>query len=107
MPDQEARGGTLIAGGGFAGAYVARLLGDRGSTIVSADNFMLFTPMLPEAASGTLAPAQRVRPARAAARRRPDPPDVPAFRPDPGPGDRPRSGAPGDPGRDRGPGVLD
>src|SRR4030095_9761509 len=64
MPDQEARGGTLIAGGGFAGAYVARLLGDRGSTIVSADNFMLFTPMLPEAASGTLEPRHVVVPSR-------------------------------------------
>jgi NADH dehydrogenase len=64
MPDQEARGGTLIAGGGFAGAYVARLLGDRGSTIVSADNFMLFTPMLPEAASGTLEPRHVVVPIR-------------------------------------------
>ena len=64
MPDQEARSGTLIAGGGFAGAYVARLLGDRGSTIVSADNFMLFTPMLPEAASGTLEPRHVVVPIR-------------------------------------------
>jgi NADH dehydrogenase len=64
MPDQEARGGTLIAGGGFAGAYVARLLGDRGSTIVSTENFMLFTPMLPEAASGTLEPRHVVVPVR-------------------------------------------
>jgi NADH:quinone reductase (non-electrogenic) len=64
MPDQEARGGTLIAGGGFAGAYVARLLGDRGSTIVSTENFMLFTPMLPEAASGTLEPRHVVVPIR-------------------------------------------
>jgi NADH dehydrogenase len=64
MPDQEARGGTLIAGGGFAGAYVARELGDRGSTIVSVDNFMLFTPMLPEAASGTLEPRHVVVPIR-------------------------------------------
>jgi NADH dehydrogenase len=64
MPDQKARGGTLIAGGGFAGAYVARELGDRGSTIVSVDNFMLFTPMLPEAASGTLEPRHVVVPIR-------------------------------------------
>jgi NADH dehydrogenase len=64
MPDQEARGGTLIAGGGFAGAYVARLLGARGSTIVSTENFMLFTPMLPEAASGTLEPRHVVVPVR-------------------------------------------
>src|SRR5918995_3880171 len=54
MPDREARGGTLIVGGGFAGSYVARKLGRRGATTISPENFMLFTPMLPEAASGTL-----------------------------------------------------
>src|SRR5262245_14793245 len=64
MPDQEARGGTLIAGGGFAGSYVARSIGKRGSTIVSAENYMLFTPMLPEAASGTLEPRHTVVPIR-------------------------------------------
>ena len=53
---REARGGVLVVGGGFAGAYVARLLGKRGATIVSPENFMLYTPMLPEAASGTLEP---------------------------------------------------
>ncbi len=36
----------------------------RGATIVSADNFMLFTPMLPEAASGTLEPRHAVVPLR-------------------------------------------
>jgi hypothetical protein len=46
----------LIVCGGFAGSYVARKLGRRGATIVSPENFMLFTPMLPEAASGTLEP---------------------------------------------------
>ena len=61
---REARGGTLILGGGFAGAYVARLLGRRGSTIVSPENFMLYTPMLPEAASGTLEPRHAVVPLR-------------------------------------------
>ena len=45
----EALGGTLVLGGGFAGGYVARLLGKRGATIVSPENFMLYTPMLPEA----------------------------------------------------------
>ena len=64
MADQEARGGTLIAGGGFAGSYVARLLGGRSSTIVSTENFMLFTPMLPDAASGTLEPRHVVVPIR-------------------------------------------
>ena len=44
---REARGGVLVAGGGFAGGYVARLLGRRGATIVSPENFMLYTPLLP------------------------------------------------------------
>jgi NADH dehydrogenase len=61
---REARGGVLIVGGGFAGAYVARLLGKRGATIVSPENFMLYTPMLPEAASGTLEPRHTVVPLR-------------------------------------------
>jgi NADH dehydrogenase len=61
---RTARGGTLIAGGGFAGAYVARYLATRGCTIVSPENFMLFTPMLPEAASGSLEPRHIVVPLR-------------------------------------------
>jgi NADH dehydrogenase len=64
MSDREARGGTLVLGGGFAGSYVARLLGKHGATIVSPENFMLFTPMLPEAASGTLEPRHTVVPLR-------------------------------------------
>jgi NADH dehydrogenase len=55
---------VLVAGGGFAGAYVARLLGRRGATIVSPENFMLYTPLLPEAASGTLEPRHTVVPLR-------------------------------------------
>ena len=61
---REARGGVLVVGGGFAGGYVARLRGKRGATIVSPENFMLFTPMLPEAASGTLEPRHTVVPLR-------------------------------------------
>jgi len=61
---RTARNGVLILGGGFAGAYVARLLGRRGATIVSPENFMLYTPMLPEAASGTLEPRHVVVPLR-------------------------------------------
>ena len=53
-----------MLGGGFAGSYVARLLGKRGATIVSLENFMLFTPLLPEAASGTLEPRHVVVPLR-------------------------------------------
>src|SRR3954453_5009272 len=59
-----ALGGTLVIGGGFAGGYVARLLGKRGATIVSPENFMLYTPLLPEAASGTLEPRHVVVPLR-------------------------------------------
>jgi NADH dehydrogenase len=62
--ERKAQGGVLILGGGFAGAYVARLLGERGATIVSLENFMLYTPMLPEAASGTLEPRHTVVPLR-------------------------------------------
>ena len=64
MAERNARAGTLILGGGFAGAYVARLLGHRGATIVSRENFMLYTPLLPEAASGTLEPRHTVVPLR-------------------------------------------
>ena len=63
---REAHGGTLVLGGGFAGSWVARLLGKRGleTTIVSRENVMLFTPLLPEAASGTLEPRHVVVPLR-------------------------------------------
>jgi NADH dehydrogenase len=43
---------------------VARLLGARGATIVSNENFMLYTPLLPEAASGTIEPRHTVVPLR-------------------------------------------
>jgi NADH dehydrogenase len=65
VDERRARGGVLVLGGGFAGGYVARLLGERGATIVSPENFMLFTPLLPEAASGTLEPRHTVVPLRA------------------------------------------
>jgi NADH dehydrogenase len=55
---------VLIVGGGFAGAYVARLLRGREATIVSPENYMLYTPLLPEAASGTLEPRHAVVPLR-------------------------------------------
>ena len=61
---RQARGGTLILGGGFAGSYVAKLLGRRGATIVSRENFMLYTPLLPEAASGSIEPRHCVVPLR-------------------------------------------
>jgi NADH dehydrogenase len=61
---REARGGTLILGGGYTGSSVARLLGKRGATVVSPENYMLYTPLLPEAASGTLEPRHVVVPLR-------------------------------------------
>jgi NADH dehydrogenase len=64
VEQREARGGTLVLGGGFAGSYVARLLKRRGATVVSLENFMLYTPLLPEAASGTLEPRHVVVPLR-------------------------------------------
>ena len=64
MERRKARGGTLVLGGGFAGSYVARLLKRSGATIVSLENFMLYTPLLPEAASGTLEPRHVVVPLR-------------------------------------------
>jgi NADH dehydrogenase len=64
VAERIARGGVLVVGGGFAGSYVARFLGRRGATIVSPENFMLFTPLLPEAASGTLEPRHVVVPLR-------------------------------------------
>jgi len=64
VSEREAHGGTLVLGGGFAGGWVARYLGKRGATIVSPENSMLFTPLLPEAASGTLEPRHVVVPLR-------------------------------------------
>jgi NADH dehydrogenase len=61
---RAARGGTLVLGGGFAGAYVARRLGHRGATIVNPANFMLYTPLLPEAAAGSIEPRHVTVPLR-------------------------------------------
>ena len=61
---REARGGTLVLGGGFGGAYVARLLGKDGATVVSPDASMLYTPLLPEVAAGAIEPRHAVVPLR-------------------------------------------
>jgi NADH dehydrogenase len=58
---------VVILGAGFAGCSVARLLGrDRNLavTLVDPHNFMLYTPLLPEAASGTVEPRHAVVPVR-------------------------------------------
>lgn len=61
---------VLIVGGGFGGAYCARSLEgyfrDRSerALLVAPDNFLLFSPLLPEAASGTIEPRHAVIPLR-------------------------------------------
>jgi NADH dehydrogenase len=61
---RDARSGILILGGGFAGATVARRLGRLGATVISDENALLFTPMLPEVASGSIEPRHVVVPLR-------------------------------------------
>jgi NADH:ubiquinone reductase (H+-translocating) len=55
---------TLILGGGFAGAYVARGLGKRGATVVSPQSYMLYTPLLAEVAAGAIEPGHVAVPLR-------------------------------------------
>ncbi len=57
-----AKGGTLILGGGFGGAHVARLLPE--ATIVSPESSMLYTPLLPEVAAGAVEPRHALGAAR-------------------------------------------
>jgi NADH dehydrogenase len=61
----------VIAGGGFAGLYAAihfdKRLARRADievTLISRDNFILFTPMLHEIAAGDLSPGDIVNPLR-------------------------------------------
>jgi NADH dehydrogenase len=62
---------VVILGAGFAGLNVARHLeryGRRGElavTIVNRENYMLFTPMLPEVSSGSIEPRHITPPLRA------------------------------------------
>jgi NADH dehydrogenase len=61
---------VVIAGGGFGGLYAARRLERRlprhsaRITVVSDMNFLLYTPLLPGAAAGTLEPRHVVVPLR-------------------------------------------
>jgi NADH:ubiquinone reductase (H+-translocating) len=61
---------VVIAGGGFGGFYVARTLeralpaSSATITLVSDVNFLLYTPLLPGAAAGTLEPRHVVVPLR-------------------------------------------
>lgn len=61
---RDAKAGILILGGGFAGATVARELGATGATLISNENALLFTPMLPEVASASIEPRHVVVPLR-------------------------------------------
>ena len=61
---------ALVVGGGFGGAYAARelerQLGHRAERVVlvTPENFLLFSPLLAEAASGTIEPRHAVVPLR-------------------------------------------
>jgi NADH dehydrogenase len=65
----------VILGGGFAGVAAARRLesrlrdGEASITLVSRDNFTLFTPMLPEVCSGGIETRHIVSPVRSQLRR--------------------------------------
>ncbi|HZU07943.1 MAG TPA: NAD(P)/FAD-dependent oxidoreductase [Chloroflexota bacterium] len=66
----------LLLGGGFAGLAVARALeqalppdGSVEATLISRDNYLLFTPMLAEVATGQLQPRHIAVPLRAFLRR--------------------------------------
>ena len=61
---RAAKGGTLVLGGGFGGAHVARLLGSTGATIVDPGGALLFTPLLAEVAAGAIEPRRALVPLR-------------------------------------------
>src|SRR3954454_23206527 len=66
---------VVILGGGFGGLYTARKLerllppGSARVTLINDVNFMLYTPLLPGAAGGTLEPRHVVVPLRAQLKR--------------------------------------
>jgi NADH:ubiquinone reductase (H+-translocating) len=66
---------VLVVGGGFGGMYAARALerkvppGLAEIVLVNPENFMLYTPLLAEAASGTLEPRHVAVPLRRVLRR--------------------------------------
>ncbi|GAC1543494.1 MAG: hypothetical protein NVS3B16_09920 [Vulcanimicrobiaceae bacterium] len=62
---------VVILGGGFAGLATARALERRRDvsvTLVARENYSLFTPMLPEVASGAIEPRHIAEPLRVALR---------------------------------------
>src|SRR4030095_6429379 len=71
MPRKMKKTRIVIAGGGFAGLYAAmhfeKRLARRADvevTLISRENFILFTPMLHEVAAGDLYPGDIVNPLR-------------------------------------------
>jgi NADH:ubiquinone reductase (H+-translocating) len=66
---------VVIAGGGYVGLYAALRLeqllepGEADLYLVNPDNFMVYRPLLPEVASGTVEPRHAVVPLRKALRR--------------------------------------
>ncbi len=75
-PDPDEKDRVVVLGGGFAGVTTAQRLEERFGpdpgveiTVVSKDNSMLFTPMLPEVAGGSLGPTQITSPLRTSLRR--------------------------------------
>lgn len=69
MSSGEQLAKVVVVGGGFGGAYAARALQrrTRGAvdlTIVSSTNYLLFAPLLPEAACGAIEPRHVVVPLR-------------------------------------------
>src|SRR6266516_4867671 len=67
---------VLVLGGGFGGMYTARRLerrlpqGEAEIVLINPENYMLYTPLLPEAAAGTIEPRHVVVPLRQALGRR-------------------------------------
>ena len=66
---------VVVVGGGFGGLAVVRALQRIGEkridvTLVNRQNFMLFTPMLPEVASGAIEPRAIAQPLRTALRKK-------------------------------------
>jgi NADH dehydrogenase len=75
MTSAARRQRVLILGGGFGGMYTARRLERRLPAdaaeiyLVNPENYTLYTPLLPEAAAGTIEPRHVVVPLRQALRR--------------------------------------
>jgi len=70
-PSDKQKTRIVIIGGGFAGLYAAKYLNkslarrpDVEVTLISRENFILFTPMLHEVAAGDLSPIDIVSPLR-------------------------------------------